>query len=1093
MYVTGITEHKIEAIGSIQLQIKLGDNVIAHKFYVMPNYINIPVQGILGREFLKFDYKCKIDYEEETITIKINNSYTKIPILEAPINSTPPINTMPQVLFISSRNAEVLNELQISNQSISENTHLVNLCKEFSEIFHLKNEPLSVNNFFKYSLNISDSEPVFVKNYRFPHSQKEEIARQVQSLLHSGQISKSNSSYNSPVLIVPKKSTDGKPAWRLVVDYKCLNKKLTSDTYPLPRIDEILDELGNNKYYSIVDLSQGFHQIPLAEESKHLTTFSTSQGSFKFNVLPFGLKVAPSAFARMMNEAFSSLPPNTCFIYLDDLIILGKTEEQHLDNIRKVFEVCKNLNLKLNTRKCLFFKDEVTYLGHKCSREGVSPDEAKYNAIKFYPRPQTKEDVKRFVAFANYYRRFIKNFANLSAPLNFLTRKSTEFIWSQKCNDAFEMIKSILISPTILKYPDFKKPFIITCDASKIACGAVLSQMHDGADMPIAYASKSFTKGESNKATIEQELLAIFYAIKHFRPYIYGTKFTIRSDHKPLLYLFSLKDPSSRLTRIRLELEEYNFEVVYIKGKDNVSADALSRVSIEELKDLNAYVYKILPVTTRSMTRAKNNLLTEQNQLNTQNTQETHGTEMNLMVYEPMSVNKLRLPRMKSIGYENAATASLNVYKNYKATKPLFAIKLNNSDMSSIHLGDVFSRIDVLASANQLTEITMSLSDPIFTSISPNEFKAFGNNNLRNVKILLTKNVINITDNETKIRIMNEYHNNPIFGGHPGQKRLLAKIATDYQWKNMRKDIAQFTNNCHACRVNKPKNATIEPLRLTPSPHRPFEKLVIDTLGPLVPSHNNNVYALTAICDLTKFIITIPIHSKDAQTVARAIMNNIILIYGPVKSILTDKGTEFMNATLTELCKLLNIEKFHSTPYRHETVGSIERSHRSLNEYLRANLESSSDWEEMLKYFTYCYNSTPHTSFNFMYSPFELVFCKKPPNFSLMLQNNIDPIYNIDEYAKEAKYRLQLALSHARSLLEKAKIRNKSFYDRKTNPLNVQLGEKVLINDFTRNKLTDPMYKGPYIVLEDTGYNLKLRHEITGKVIEIHKNNIKKY
>lgn len=249
-----------------------------------------------------------------------------------------------------------------------------------------------------------------------------------------------------------------------------------------------------------------------------------------------------------------------------------------------VFETCRKRNLELNPEKCQFFRHEVTYLGHQCTQKGQLPDNSKLNAIHQYPKPHDGDSTKHFVAFSNYYRRFIPNFASLAQPLNKITRKNSIYQWTTECQESFETLKHHLANPPILAFPDFSKPFIITVDASMKACGSVLSQSHDGFERPIYYASKSCTKGEQNKATIEQELIAMHWVIKQFRPYINGTEFLVRSDHKPLIYLFSLKEPSSRLTRIRLDLEEYSFTVEHIRGKDNVIADALSRITIDDLK-----------------------------------------------------------------------------------------------------------------------------------------------------------------------------------------------------------------------------------------------------------------------------------------------------------------------------------------------------------------------------------------------------------------------------------------------------------------------------------------------------------------------------
>lgn len=367
------------------------------------------------------------------------------------------------------------------------------LCSNFSEIFALEEDRMTVNNFYTQNIRLKDQEPIYIKNYRIPYTQKTEINKQVDLFIKNGLIEPSTSNYNSPVLIVPKKA---KGKWRMCIDYRLVNKKIIADKFPLPRIDSILDGLGRAKYFSILDLFQGFHQIPLNEESRDLTSFSTDSGSFRWKVLPFGLNIAPNSFSRMMSIAFSGLTPTQCFLYMDDLIVIGASERHHINNLKSVFESCKKYNLKLNPYKCEFFRSEVTYLGHRCTQNGVLPDDSKIKTMLNYPAPNSKDSVKRFVAFANYYRRFIRNFADIAAPLNKLTRKRSTFEWTSECKNSFNTLKNSLISPTILQYPDFSKQFIVTVDASKYGVGAILSQSQDDEDLPIAYASKSFTKGE---------------------------------------------------------------------------------------------------------------------------------------------------------------------------------------------------------------------------------------------------------------------------------------------------------------------------------------------------------------------------------------------------------------------------------------------------------------------------------------------------------------------------------------------------------------------------------------------------------------------
>lgn len=479
------------------------------------------------------------------------------------------------------------------------------LCINFSDIFHIDGDRPTLNNFYEQQLQLKDTEQVYTRNYRQPQAYKAEINRQVQQLFDNELIELSTSNFNSPLLLVPKKSVDGSPKFRLVVDYRKLNRKLIPDRFPLPRMEDIFDNLGKSKYFSIMDLQAGYHQIPLNQNSRKYTAFSTDNGMYQWTVLPFGLSVAPSSFSRMMALAFSKLSPEHCFSYMDDLIVIGFSEKDHINKLKKVFETCREYNLKLNPEKCQFFKSSVGFLGHICTENGLKPDPKKILAVEKYPRPNDRDSVRRFVAFANYYRKFVKDFAKITRPLTQLTRKNVDFIWSHECEVAFQTLRKSLLSTPILKYPDFNKEFKLIVDASDFACGGVLTQNYDGVDMPITYISRSFKKGEKNKPPIEKELLAVHFAITQLRPYIYGRHFVVESDHKPLVYLYNLKNPSSRLSRLRLDLEEYDFEIQYIKGKDNVIADALSRITIQDLKDLYGDV-SILAIT-RSMAGSKEN------------------------------------------------------------------------------------------------------------------------------------------------------------------------------------------------------------------------------------------------------------------------------------------------------------------------------------------------------------------------------------------------------------------------------------------------------------------------------------------------------
>jgi len=254
-------------------------------------------------------------------------------------------------------------------------------------------------------------------------------------LITDGIVEPSVSEYNSPLLLVPKKPSPGseQKKWRLVIDYRQINKKLLSDKFPLPRIDDILDQLGRAKYFSCLDLMSGFHQIELEKSSRDITSFSTSNGLYRFTRLPFGLKIGPNSFQRMMTIAFSGLEPSQAFLYMDDLIVIGCSGKHMLKKLTDVFEKCRKYNLKLHPEKCSFFMHEVTFLGHKCTDKGTLPDDKKNDFIMNYPAPHDADSARRFIAFCNYYRRFIKNFSEYSRHITRLCKKNVPFEWTDEC------------------------------------------------------------------------------------------------------------------------------------------------------------------------------------------------------------------------------------------------------------------------------------------------------------------------------------------------------------------------------------------------------------------------------------------------------------------------------------------------------------------------------------------------------------------------------------------------------------------------------------------------------------------------------------
>ncbi|CAK1604464.1 unnamed protein product [Parnassius mnemosyne] len=400
-------------------------------------------------------------------------------------------------------------------------------------------------------------------------------------MLEQGIIRPSESAWSSPIWIVPKKvDASGKTKWRLVVDFRKLNEKTISDKYPIPNISDVLDKLGNCQYFTTLDLASGFYQVEMNPSDIPKTAFNVEHGHFEFLRMPMGLKNSPSTFQRVMDNVLHDLQNTVCLVYLDDIIVFSTSLQEHMVNLEKVFQKLRESNFKIQMDKSEFLKLETAYLGHIISKGGIKPNPSKISAIEKYPLPKTAKEIKQFLGLIGYYRKFIPDFARITKPLTQCLKKGRKITLDTDYINCFEKCKTLLTKDPILQYPDFNKEFILTTDASNVAIGAILSQGPIGSDKPVCYASRTLNESEVNYSTIEKELLAVVWATKYFRPYLFGRTFKILTDHKPLQWVMNLKEPNSRLTRWKLKLSEYDFSVIYKKGKNNTNADALSRVEI---------------------------------------------------------------------------------------------------------------------------------------------------------------------------------------------------------------------------------------------------------------------------------------------------------------------------------------------------------------------------------------------------------------------------------------------------------------------------------------------------------------------------------
>ena len=418
---------------------------------------------------------------------------------------------------------------------------------------------------------VPGSKPHFRKQYRMTVAEKAELTRRVRELLDKGMVEPSTSPFSAPILFVRK--PDG--SLRMVLDYRGLNAMTVKNRYPLPRIDDLLDSIKHAKVFSCIDLASGYHQLELPEADRPKTAFATHMGHFQWRVLPQGISNAPSVFQATMNHLFAHLVGKHVFIYLDDILIASRNAEEHAQHLEEVLSILEKHKLYAKQSKCSFNMSEVHYLGHIVGSGGVRPDPKKLQVVQDWPTPNTAHDVRAFLGLTQYFRRFIKDYSLIAAPLHKLLQKDSQCTWTQQCEQAFLTLKQALLTAPVLAVPDYDAPYQLEVwtDASNTAVGAVL--MQDG--HPIAYESRRFSSAERNYDTTDREMVAIIHALRTWRCYLEGTQFHIKCDHKALSFFKTKANVTPRQARWLEFLERFNLAIDHVAGKSNIS-DVLSRV-----------------------------------------------------------------------------------------------------------------------------------------------------------------------------------------------------------------------------------------------------------------------------------------------------------------------------------------------------------------------------------------------------------------------------------------------------------------------------------------------------------------------------------
>lgn len=476
----------------------------------------------------------------------------------------------------------------------AERNQLVCLLNKFRDCFAFNMQELGLTHITEMTLRLNDKTPVMYRPYRLPFSERAKVREMIGDMLANNIIRESQSAYASPIVLVRKKNNE----YRLCVDYRALNKKTVKDSYPMPVIDDQLDRLSGKSYFTSLDLASGYHQIPVAEESRHVTAFVTPDGHYEYLRMPFGLVNAPAVFQSMINKALGSQRFELAIPYLDDLLSTGGTFDEAFGKLEAILNLLRNAKLTLNLKKCFFFQSEIEYLGYEISEAGLKPGSKKITAVSEFPKPSNAHQVRQFVGLASYFRRFVFNFASIARPLTQLTKADVPWHWGDEQDRAFEEIKSkLVVRPVLALYnPDYITE--VHCDASKLGIGGILLQRlnEEYPFRPVAYFSRQTTREEAFWHSYELETMAVVLTLKKFRVYLIGLEFKVITDCNALRTTLVKRDLIPKIARWWLMLQEYNFTIEYRPGHNMQHVDALSRNPVSLAN--NAEELEVFNITT---------------------------------------------------------------------------------------------------------------------------------------------------------------------------------------------------------------------------------------------------------------------------------------------------------------------------------------------------------------------------------------------------------------------------------------------------------------------------------------------------------------
>ncbi|XP_049332090.1 uncharacterized protein LOC111196705 [Astyanax mexicanus] len=954
------------------------------------------------------------------------------------------------------------------------------------EVFAHHDLDFGHTNQVKHRIKLSDETP-FKQRARPIHPQDfDAVKRHLEELLESGVIRESESSFSSPIVVVRKKNGEV----RLCVDYRKLNLQTVKDAYALPHLEETFSVLTGSKWFSVLDLKSGYYQIELEEADKHKTAFVCPLGFWEWNRMPQGITNAPSTFQRLMEKCMSDLNLREVIVFLDDLIIFSETLEEHEERLFKVLQRLKEYGLKLSPEKCKFFQKSVRYLGHIVSSDGVKTDPEKIAVLKNWPSPKNLKELRSFLGFAGYYRRFIRDFSKIVKPLNELTagyapkRKGCKLTksqnqyykpkelfgdrWTENCQEAFDTVIAKLTSAPVLGFANPSLPYILHTDASTIGLGAALYQEQDGHQRVIAYASRGLSKSEARYPAHKLEFLALKWAVTDkFSDYLYGNSFTVITDSNPLTYILTSAKLDAASYRWLSALSTFSFKLQYRPGKHNLDADALSRHPMNTKIDD--------PSSQKEQDRIRQFTLQHLPELTTNAEVSTEVVqaicEARLVCQPSLSASEVEpIPLVGSLSTHPDSLPDAFVlgehFEGFPVIPMITEVELQQKQRSDPVIREVissFERGEVPTPSARREMPKLSLMCREWNRLQMKDGILYRRRQLgQDVNFQL------VLPEELREMVMKSLHDDM---GHLGLERTLDLLRARFYWPQMASDVERKLKTCSRCVLRKAPAERAAPL-VNIKATRPLELVCMDFLS-LEPDRSNTKDILVITDYFTKYAVAIPTPNQKARTVAKCLWENFIIHYGVPEKLHSDQGPDFESKTIKELCEVMGIHKVRTTPY-HPRGNPVERFNRTLLSMIGTLQEKEkSCWRDFVKPLVHAYNCTKHDSTGFI--PYELMFGRKP-------RLPIDLAFNISVNKQHEKTHSQY-VSHLRNQLEesyrlatenaaKSAERNKARFDKRVTESTLEKGDRVLVRNVKlrgKHKLSDKWESVVYVVVGRAG------------------------